>query len=67
MRASDSSFEAVSSAFELKDGALAYMPSWNFWLPEEVLILAAVPHETNAVAVAMISSKLFFILFFSYL
>jgi hypothetical protein len=63
-RAADSLAYAFSSALDLRAGALAYIPSWNFCPSVEGPRLEMVPHDENMTAAANASGKIFFILFF---
>lgn len=66
MSSSVSFCDVATSVFDLNDGTLPYIPSWNFCPSEEEAILAVTPHDDNMVIAAITRSKLFFILFFYY-
>ena len=60
IRASVAAISSAFSSFDLKDGELLYIPSWNCCPLSDEANWAAVPHDESIKAAAMSSIELFF-------
>ena len=60
IRASVAACSSTFSTFDLKDGELLYIPSWNCCPLSDEASWAVVPHDESIKAIAMSSTELFF-------
>ena len=54
--------ESDLSSFDLNEGELLYMPSWNLELSVVEVYWVVIPHEERTIAATIISNELFFMI-----